>query len=280
MAFGTDLHISRAREHLESGEPQRLRYACLELRYALERIAYHKLELRLDKVSPEEVAAWQPSRVMEILMELVDENLGQDFTVQIAKEIEPGVVLEDEFSTLGKVKGISPRKLGKHWHKISSYLHVQKPKKKGDKPVAPDTATLKRYLKKVINYIDEITKTGFDAYFSSDVTFECGKCDQKIVRNPKLLKPESVVQCQNPNCDASHITKIENGKFIFELYRLPIDCQNCGEREYFEANFFLKMKTSKSTILQCNKCDTRYVASWSIKYRFESETDRNKLRQP
>lgn len=278
MISGTEPYIERAREHLESKYPHRLRYACLELRYALERIAYHKLEFRLDKVSPEEITAWQPGRVMDILMELVDENLDVGYTLQIAED--SNAASEGRFSHFRKIKGISPRQLGKHWHKIGSYLHMQKPKNKGEKPAEPDLKTLKPYLEEVIKYVEEITETGSDAYFSSPITFACEKCKEKIVRNQKLLKSENIVQCQNPNCNASYVTEIENDEFIFRLYQLSIDCKKCGARKCFDANIFLKMNTSKSIILRCNKCGMRYAAGWSPVYGPATETDRNKLQQP
>lgn len=273
MAFETGPYIERARKHLKSRDIHRLPYACLELRYALERIAYHKLQLRLDKVSPEEIGAWQPHRVMDVLMELVDSRLNQDFILQVAPIEKNSEVTEDKYSTVGEAKGVSPHEIRKHWHKIGSYLHLQMPKKKGDKPVAPDTGTLKLYLDEVINYIEDITKTGSDFYFSLNVTFDCGKCNQKIVRNRELLKPETVVQCQNPNCDASYITKIENEEFIFDPHDVRIDCKKCGKSWYFEANSVLKMKTNQRRSLTCCKCGTRHIVRWSLQYALESEID-------
>ena len=64
MVFQTEPHIERAHEHIDSGNSDRLAYACLELRYALERIAYQKLQLRLDKITIEEIGAWQPRRAI------------------------------------------------------------------------------------------------------------------------------------------------------------------------------------------------------------------------
>lgn len=90
MVFQTEPHIQRARAHIASGEKDRLAYACLELRYALERIAYQKLQLRLDKITVEEIGAWQPRRAMDRLMELVDEHLTKDSTLSVAPESEPG----------------------------------------------------------------------------------------------------------------------------------------------------------------------------------------------
>lgn len=273
MVFGTDPYISRAREHLESGEPHRLRYACLELRYALERVAYHKLQQRLDRVSLEEIAAWQPGRMMDILMELVDEHIDRDFTLSIAEEIEPGVASKKGFSPLGKVKGISPRELGKYWHKIGSYLHVQMPKKKRERPIEPDASKLKPFLEEVVRYIEEITETRFDAHLSQNAVFECGKCKQKIVRNQKLLKHGTVIQCQNPNCNASYITKIENDKISVDLNEIQLDCKNCQNIIYFDANEFLKMKTNEHASVTCDECGARHVVLWRLKYALESDDE-------
>lgn len=273
MVFRVEPYIERVREHLESEAPHQLRYACLELRYALERIAYHKLRNRLDKVSPEEISAWQPNRVMKILMELVDEHIDRDYTLRIAEEIEPGVVSEKGFSTLGKVKGISPRELGGHWHKIGFYLHVQKPKEKGDMPTEPDAAELKTYLEEVVKYVEEITETQFDAHFSLSATFECGKCNQTIVRNRKLLKHRTVIQCQNPNCNASYIAKVENDEISVDLNKIRLDCKNCEKGTYFDANDFLELKINERTSATCDKCGTRYIVRWGLEYTLESDVD-------
>lgn len=276
MVYQTDPNIQRAREHIESGNRERLSYACLELRYALERIAYQKLQLRLDKITIEEIAAWQPQRAMDRLMELVDEHLERDATISMAPEDEQGKTLQDEFVTLGQTKGISPRELGKHWQKLSSYLHIRMPKKKGEMSRPPDDTTLRPYLKEVVDYVEEITKTRFDFHFASNVTFECGKCGQKIVRNKSLLKEKTIVQCQNPNCDDSYITHIIDGEFEFESYQISLDCRNCGETTYIDANVFRNMKTDEGRVLVCDNCEARHLVRWLLKYGLEAETQDQK----
>ena len=275
MISGTEPYIERAREHVKSKDPHRLRYACLELRYALELIAYHKLEFRLGKISPKDIRAWQPKQVMDTLMELVDEHMDVNFTLQIAEDSK--AASEGKFSQFRKTKGVSPSKLGRHWQKIGSYLHVQMPKKKGDKPAEREVSKLMLYLENVIEYIEAITETGFDAYFSSGVEFDCVKCGQKIKRNKKLLESGTVVHCQNSNCDASYTTEIENGEFNFESNQLFIKCENCTSGIHFDANVFLKVKPGKPVTLECNRCKTCYTASWFFNVDFKSEDDRNKL---
>jgi hypothetical protein len=145
MVYGTDSNTQLAREHLAHGDAPRLRYACLELRLAIERIAYQKLQLRLGDISIEEVAAWQPKRVMDVLMELVDPALDQDSMLSVAKEGSDGQPVED-FAPLGTTKGVNPKDLGKHWQKLGFYLHVSMPKKKGEHPKEPDPVALRTFI--------------------------------------------------------------------------------------------------------------------------------------
>ncbi len=273
MVFQTEPHIQRAQEHLGSGDRDRLVYACLELRFALERIAYQKLQLRLDKITIEEIAAWQPRRAMDRLMELVDEHLERDATISVAEEKQAGDTGEAKYVPLGAVKGVSPRELGRHWQKLGSFVHVQMPKKKGDRPPTPDEASLRTYIQKVIEYIEEVTSTRFDFHFSQNVTFACGKCGQRIVRNRDLLKEEAVVQCQNPNCNASYVTRLTDGEFGFEPYQIPLDCRSCGQTAYIEANVFREMKPDEGRIVVCDNCGTRHLVRWLLKYALESEAD-------
>ncbi len=274
MVFGTAPHIQRAQDHLGSNDPDRLAYACLELRYALERVAYQKLQLRLDKITIEEIGAWQPRRAMDRLMELVDEHLTKDSTLRVARESEPGTPATDGFVTVGQTKGVSPREIGKHWQKLGSFLHIRMPTKKGQHSPKPDEAALRTYLKEVIEYVEAATSTGFDAHFSETVTFACGKCDQSIVRNSVLLKEETVVQCQNEQCNASYITHVKDEEFTFEPYLIPLECRNCAHIDRIEANAFMKMKPNENVILICDNCGTRHLVRWILKYGLESETQK------
>jgi len=267
MVFGTDPHLQRAQKLLASGDRASLRYVCLELRFALERIAYQKLQLRLDKITIEEIGAWQPRRAMERLMELVDEHLAGDSVLRVALENEEGAADEGDFVTVGATKGIKPKDIGKHWQKLGSFLHAEVPKTKGDRPREPDEQMLRQYLGEVISYVGDVTSTRFDAHFSENVTLTCGRCDQSIVRNAKLLKEGDVVQCQNPNCTASYITHETRGNFTFEPYRLQFECQACKERNFVDANDLLKLERDHLQPLKCAACGAKYHAGWVLQLK-------------
>lgn len=271
LVFGTDPHIERARAHLASGDHHRLLYACLELRYALERIAYQKLQLRLEKVTIDEIAAWQPRRALERLMELVDAHLARGSTLRVASDSEPGTPAKDNFVTVGQTTGVSPREIGRHWQKLGSYLHIRMPRKKGQHPQEFDEPKLRTFLEDVIEYVELIASTKFDAYFSYTATFSCEKCGHSIVRNSELLDEETIVECQNEQCNASYITHFDNDAFRFEPYFITLDCKNCDQRAQFDANTFLKLKTNETTTFACNGCDTRYLVRWTLEYGPESD---------
>lgn len=271
MVFRTEPHLERARAHLESGDADRLPYACLELRYALERIAYQKLQLRLGKISAREIAGWQPRRAIETLAELVDDRLGENVTMRIAREPKDGKPHDEDYVMLGESKGVSPREIGRHWHKLGSFLHVRVPKKKGDYPDPPDEAPLHAYLGEVIEYIEQLTSTGFDLHFSKNVSFHCSKCGQSIVRNCELLEDGAVVQCQNPHCTASYLTHAEDGGFRFEFYQLRLDCKGCGESSHIEANTFLGMERDEARRFVCPECGTVHLVRWMVQYALEDE---------
>lgn len=267
MVFGTDPHLERARRFLDSGDRDDLRSACLELRFALERVAYQKLQLRLDKISFREIGAWQPRRVMDRLMDLVDNRLTRDSELRIASDDSDAKDTEREFLTLGVNKGVNPKNLGKYWHKLGSYLHVSVPKKKGERPQEPDELELREFLDSVFQYVENITNTQFDVHFSQNVTFSCKKCGQSIVRNSEILNEGDVVQCQNDNCNASYIAHETDGNFTFERYQLYFECKNCDERTYIEANALLKLERNTKTRVPCASCGAKYDAEWTIQLK-------------
>ena len=267
MSFQTRPYIQRAREHIQSEDPARLKYACLELRYAIERITYQKLQLRLDKVTIDEIGRWQPRAAMDRLMALVDEHFDKDSSVHMAPEDEYGNTNHENYAHLGISKGVDPKYIGKYWQKLGWYLHFHPPKKKGETPKEPDKEKLKHFLKEVISYIEEITQTGFDAHFSENVTFACKKCDQSVVRNINLLNDNDIVQCQNPECNASYIAHASDNNFTFEPYTVTFTCKECGHEHDIYANALLRLSYEQALNMYCDKCNALHEIRWVLNYK-------------
>ena len=265
MVYATEGHVQRADDHIECGDVDRLRYACLELRFALERIAYQKLQLRLDDIAIEEIRGWQPKRVMDTLMELVDPALDRDAKLSVGERPGGGDPETDVFTLVGVSKGVHPKKIGKYWHKLGSFLHMGMPSKKGERPKEPDATKLVGFLGEVIAYVEEITNTRFDAHFSEKVTLNCSACQQLTVRNRKLLKEHDIVQCQNSRCKSSYKTAKDGEQFIFEHYTIDMRCKHCDETMRFAANELLDLPYDHAVVVRC-ECDARHQVSWVPQY--------------
>ncbi|MGE0278108.1 MAG: hypothetical protein AB7R40_22160, partial [Nitrospiraceae bacterium] len=90
MVYQLKPHLARAQNLINAGDPASLQYAALELRLALERYAYRKLSMRLASVPHEELRKWQPKRVIETLMELVEPDIDQSKSYSVSPEDAAG----------------------------------------------------------------------------------------------------------------------------------------------------------------------------------------------
>lgn len=270
MVFNTQDNVQKARIHIESGDDGDLKYACLELRFALEKIAYQKLKLRLKKIAAEEIEGWQPRQVMQCLKELTDNYIEENFTLSMGPD---NATDNKQFKVIGRNKGVRIKEITKYWHKLGSELHADLPKK-GQLASTKTNTKLREFLEEVILYIEEIAKTGFDAHFSMDVTFSCSKCEKTIIRNRELLSDKDVVQCQNENCTASFIVHIKDENYDFEPYYFDIKCQNCGHVVGVEANALLETPYKPyrpGKFLECPECKCKHEVDWTLQYRKHNE---------
>jgi hypothetical protein len=62
--------LARAKDELASAGDERLKYAALELRMAMESLTYDRALAYKDEFPPAEYQAWQPRKVMALLLEI------------------------------------------------------------------------------------------------------------------------------------------------------------------------------------------------------------------
>ncbi|MFT8783380.1 hypothetical protein [Acetobacter syzygii] len=80
--------LARAKDELASVADERLKYAALELRMAMESLTYDRALAYREEFPPAEYETWQPRKVMAILLE-IDPNADQESS--LAFGIEPSV---------------------------------------------------------------------------------------------------------------------------------------------------------------------------------------------
>lgn len=257
MLYETDTYVNRAKEELVTADPERLKYACLELRMAIERIVYWKLQNRFDRVSPREISAWQPKRAIEQIMELVDDRIMYDSSLAIASEAA-GVPSEDlKYQNVGTSRGVDPRKVGKAWQKLGSLLHVSPPNRKNGPWPSPNWVNAWKIIKDTIAMIEEIDSGTLDAHFSRTYSFNCERCNSPIVRNSDLLKPSDVVSCQNPSCNASYKIRKTGDNISHAIYMFEASCPKCKHVEKIHANKIRFMNIDSIHEWVCDECGTK-----------------------
>jgi hypothetical protein len=264
MVFQTDGNLQRAQALITAGDTVSLQYAALELRLALEKLSYRKLSTRLDSVPYEDLRKWQPKRVIETLSELVDPDIDKNASFRFSPEDAAGNPTTSHY--LGEVRGVNEKDVGAHWQKLGSILHAKMPKVKSESvpefslPIDPEV-----FLQGVLDYIRDLTSPRFDAHFANSVTFECVRCDKKIVRTEKALKEGDLVTCQDPSCGAIHVTSKVGSEFTFQLHQITIKCTNCDETGHVDADRILNLPKNEPVYYRC-ECGSRYTIGWRLQY--------------
>lgn len=268
MIFQVDPYLERIEKHLASDDEEDLLYACLELRYSLEQIAYKKLQQRYKHIAPGVSLPWQPGRVVEKLMDLVDDRITEDATIRMAPESGDGSEPK-RFITLGHVRGIDPKKLGKYWHKLGNFLHVQMPTDKNEQPARQDTTSLRAFIVEVRDYIKKVTETQFDAHFMRSVTFDCTECESKLIENASRLNDGDVIRCGNQKCRAAYFVRVASDGCRIQPHTATMQClgDNCQNETTFNIGSFLDLRRDEDKVIKCAHCGKAHRVCWRLNYQ-------------
>lgn len=265
MVYQVDGHLNRAKALIEAGDMASLEYASLELRFALEKVAYQKLKLRIKSVPPDELRKWQPKKVIDTLEEMVDPHISQDAAYRFA--LEQGSEEDMKMRDLGTVKGVSSKEIGKHWQKMSSFLHAKFPKENQpffDEFSVPSDAV--KHLMATVDYIEALIASRFDAHFSETVDFDCYLCNGKIIRNQDKIKDGDIVKCSNSQCGALHIAGVDEDNYTFKAYQIAHKCSHCEEIGYIDAHKIVDMPHDQAVNYACD-CGGKDQIYWMLARR-------------
>jgi hypothetical protein len=90
--------LACAEDELASADDERLKYAALELRMAMESLTYDRALAYKEGFPPAEYQSWQPRKVMALLLEI---DLNADKDSSLAFGIEPALgVTPDEMPSV------------------------------------------------------------------------------------------------------------------------------------------------------------------------------------
>lgn len=217
--------LERAKCELESGDKDRLAYAALELRMALEALVYDRAAGYRDELSGRDLETWQPRALLKLLLEL-DPLADKSSTIAFGKEEEYGVPAP-EMHTLGTDRTLSLKEIQTFYDRLGSYLHTPTHSQiaKG-KVSSPDRMRARCF--ELTSILDEVLASPvFNANFSEKSDIECAQCGEKIVRRLRHDQQPVVAKCLG--CVATYdLVKEADGRVRWtpRVHGIP-----CGDTE-------------------------------------------------
>ncbi len=251
-------HYRRAKEHLESGDDDRLIYAALELRLCLEDIVYSKLKTYASRLPASVKKKWQPPQALKALLQL-EPNADEDFTLRMARETELGVPGE-KWQHMGTHRTVKYKWVQKHYNKLGSYLHEDQPFVTPRLPYPVRLEKMRAALSRMLEELGPVVASSMDAGLAINVEFDCLACGQKVVCNDDGLQESGKAICLDPDCGAEHeAERTEDGEeWIVKIPETRVVCQNCREAMYIQ-NRLIRI----GQVIKCSNCESKYRLGWA-----------------
>lgn len=247
-------YLQRAETLIEKGSEAELRYACLELRFALELMTYKKGQKYLEQLPYEVVRKWQPQKLLKAISQ-IDELCECSGRIRISEvEDREKIFLEGQFNSF------SCRELNKIYNKLGSFLHSksleQMFKRKSPKQ------DLKSILEKVLSQIEKVVFTTIqDPVVFDGVSFLCeAGCGISTKCSISNLHQKKELRCVNPACQAVHtLFKNDSGNYCWRLRVIPWVCPSCESKNTSE--FHVNSFPAKYI---CPSCSHEFIMDYGL----------------
>jgi hypothetical protein len=256
-------YLKRSKEEFGTGDQERLKYAALELRMAMEALTYDRARAYKNEFPPDEYETWQPIKVMSILVD-IDPTAGMAISLAVGREEVPGVPAS-EMTSMGSEKVLNMATLKKHYSALGSYLHVQSMKQAlSGKPI--DFGGMRSRCEEIIVFVEEIlTSPVHNIIVGNFSTVGCMKCGETLRKRMRNGQCETHVECFD--CGASYtLIDKENGQVEWKPQRHEVGCGNrsCGNKSLFWQK---DMEISRWWI--CSECKGRNTFALGVRYEAE-----------
>lgn len=216
-------YLMRSEEELGTGDDERLKYAVLELRMALEALTYDRALAYKVEFPPTEYETWQPRKVMTVLLD-IDPTADKDSSLAFGIEEEYGVPAP-VMRSLGSEKVLSMAILRKHYDALGSYLHVQSMKhSRAGKSL--DFGKIRSRCEEIAAFINAVLSSSvFHVTLGSFATLDCMECGKPIRKRIPHGKEAVCAECYE--CCASYtIIDKGNGQVEWQPQQHEIECAN------------------------------------------------------
>ena len=257
--------LARAKAEMDSTDSERLKYAALELRMAIEAVTYERAQSYSDELPPSAYQTWQPKKLMQELLE-IEPRADKPSSIAYGIEDVPGEPAK-KMTFLGGEQVFGLKAIKGHYDALGSYLHSPTLKQIEDKGVI-DGARLKERCAEIVKALEVVFSSPvFNINFGSFTSIpcmnsDCGKTVRK--RHPHGVE---VLTAQCFECNAEYeITAENNGQWQWRPLVEDVSCptESCGE--VFK---LWKHEMKSGSHWRCRGCNRRFQLGLAI---FEAQT--------
>lgn len=187
-------YLERAKRLLEQPDEASLRYAALELRFAMETVVYRQLQEYGDVIPGSVASQWKPDQLLKLLISFdPTSNQGGDLSFAIeGADVKP---IPQNFKSLGETKAIPWKEFRANYNKLGSYLHApQSNAKKKPKALTTDTFTA------IISRLEDCTKATAIFALKAIISAQCD-CGNMLYVGQSEFDNNELVVCSNTMCN-------------------------------------------------------------------------------
>lgn len=260
--------LSRARHLLSLGDEASLRYACLELRFAIEYITYSQLQAYWDELPSEALKKWTPKQLISEMLE-VDPTADKSATIAYGLEPSEGVAPPpEEMIILGTDQRFSLKWANKNHNTLGNFLHAPTIRQIETGDVATAAAIAKKATA-VVNQCEEILKSPiYGVNFGIFFDFTCTYCQTSIHKREGSFTSEQGVVC--PNCSAVYDCQpTSEGKLRISPRKMRYECKSCAKD-----NYVTKHMVEAGVVLTCHHCGKKVTVHLALKEEDQTEAIR------
>jgi hypothetical protein len=252
--------LGRAKAEMAIEDSERLKYAALELRMAIEALTYERAQSYREELPPSEYQTWQPKKLMQVLLDI--EPLA-DMSSSIAYGVQdaPGEQAK-EMTPLGKEQVFSLKEIKSHYDALGSYLHSPTLKQIEEKGVLDSSRLKERCAQIVISLDGVLSSPVFNINFGRFTSIQCMNSDcGKMIRKRHPRGVETLAaKCFE--CQAEYEIHLEpNGQWLWKplVQEVPCSTESCDEV------FKLWTHESKSgSQWSCSGCKRKFFLGLTI----------------
>jgi hypothetical protein len=215
--------LERARAELDSNDDERLAYAMLELRLAMEAITYDRAQAFKEELPYEEYSTWQPRKLVAVLAG-IDPSIMKSSTLRFGREDQPGV-RSTKMKTAGTEFVLTAEDVKDHYDVLGGGLHIPTIAQfQTDK--LPDPVAVRKRCDEIVLIVDRVLSSNvWNSTLGVFCCIDCFRCKNPIRRRMPHGVKTLKVECFE--CKAQYTAEDQGeGKVLWKPVKSDAPCAN------------------------------------------------------